>query len=285
MTAHPSSSRPSRHRPTAIATALALATAAWLLPIFSPPPPAPAPPRLEPRATRFNQGFLNPLVPIAFVGQTIDRVRLPPGRRWIALTFDDGPWPAQTEAVLSLLRREQIKATFFWVGQNVANFPAVARRVVAEGHAIGNHTWRHSFAQLDPVSARVEIERTAEVIATQTGVTTRLFRPPGGLLHNGPAAVAAQEGYAVLLWSADSTDYVPQASVETLVRRTIAQASPGGLVLLHDGGGNRSRTLAALPKIIAQLRSQGYEFVTVPDLLAAQTGAIVPFRGLVRPPR
>jgi len=217
--------------------------------------------RLAPEVNTF-------FVPKEFQGKDIAQTPLSPQDKVIALTFDDGPWPRTTEQVLEILKQNDIPATFFWIGNNVKNFPKIANLVVAAGHAIGNHTWHHWYRRLNPSTAAQEIEETAEIIYKTTGVRTSLFRPPGGILNNGPAEYAKNHKYAVMMWSADSRDWFYRlASVQFLVHNVLRSAHPGGIVLMHDGGGNRSKTVKALPTIIASLRARGYKFVTVPELL------------------
>ncbi len=208
-------------------------------------------------------------VPEEFQGKIISQTTLPLREKAIALTFDDGPWPRTTEQVLDILKQNDIKATFFWISKNVKNRPEIAQLVVDAGHVIGNHTWHHWYKRMDPATAAREIEDTAAQIYETTGVKTFLFRPPGGILNNGPASYAEQKNYAVMTWSADSRDwFYRRTSPSVLVNNVLKEARPGGIVLMHDGGGNRSKTVKALPEIIAGLRQRGYKFVTVPELLA-----------------
>ncbi len=207
--------------------------------------------------------------PLTFQGATIKAGKVNQDQKVIALTFDDGPWPETTSQVLDILKKNKIKGTFFVVGQNVKNYPHLVQRVIAEGHAIGNHTWHHWYHYMDPNAAAYEINHTAEIIYQVTGVKTNLFRPPGGIMHNGVAAYARNNQYAIILWSSDSLDY-SLPSVPNLVNNVFRNAQPGGIVLLHDGGGNRSRTVQALPEIISKFRQQGYNFVTIPELLVME---------------
>jgi peptidoglycan-N-acetylglucosamine deacetylase len=184
----------------------------------------------------------------------------------IALTFDDGPWPRTTPEVLEILKKENISATFFWVGQYLKAHPEIAKQVVAEGHAIGNHTWHHWYRQMSQPTAAQEIEDTAELIYKITGIKSLVFRPPGGLMNNGVADYAKAQNYVTVMWSVDSMDYRPYSATE-LVQNVIRKVQPGGIVLMHDGGGNRATTVKALPEIITQLKKLGYSFVTVPQLL------------------
>ncbi|MFQ4143239.1 polysaccharide deacetylase family protein [Chlorogloeopsis sp. ULAP02] len=208
-------------------------------------------------------------IPARFQGVIVNRVKLAPNQKVIALTFDDGPWPEYTAKILNILRENNIQSTFFVVGQMLNNHPELGKQIVAEGHVIGNHTWHHWYHFFNQQAAAFEIDRTSDLIYELTGVRTNLFRPPGGMLHNGLAAYARGKKYTVVMWSADSVDYrSPSASV--LTSRVLKQGSPGGIVLMHDGGGNRSHTVAALPQIISKFKQQGYRFVTIPELFELQ---------------
>jgi peptidoglycan-N-acetylglucosamine deacetylase len=205
-------------------------------------------------------------IPLQYQGKVFDAVKIKNNPKVIALTFDDGPWLGSTDEILQILRRNNIKGTFYIIGRNLQMYPQIGQQLVSEGHAIGNHTWSHSYHRLSPATSAREIENTTSLIYKLTGVKTYLFRPPGGFLNNGPAGYARSKKYAVTLWSADSSDW-KRPSVAALVNNVVREATPGGMVLMHDGGGDRSGTIKALPIIIAKLRSQGYSFVTVPELL------------------
>lgn len=208
-------------------------------------------------------------VPSNFQGIVISEAKLPPEKKVIALTFDDGPWPNTTAKVLDILKKNRIKSTFFVVGQNVKNYPDLTKQIVADGHIIANHTWHHWYHQMNAQAAAYEVANTTDIIYQTTGVRTSLFRPPGGIMNNGVAAYAKNNKYAVIMWSADSMDY-SRPAVPRLMNNIFREAKPGGIVLMHDGGGDRSHTVKALPEIISRFRKQGYEFVTVPQLLEMQ---------------
>jgi peptidoglycan/xylan/chitin deacetylase (PgdA/CDA1 family) len=208
-------------------------------------------------------------VPSNFQGIVISEAKLPPEKKVIALTFDDGPWPNTTAKVLDILKKNRIKSTFFVVGQNVKNYPDLTKQIVADGHIIANHTWHHWYHQMNAQAAAYEVANTTDIIYQTTGVRTSLFRPPGGIMNNGVAAYAKNNKYAVIMWSADSMDY-SRPAVPRLMNNIFREAKPGGIVLMHDGGGDRSHTVKALPEIISRFRKQGYEFVTVPELLEMQ---------------
>ena len=208
--------------------------------------------------------------PEQFQGTTVFQGKVPDSEKVIALTVDDGPWPETTEQMLDIFKQNDVKATFFWIGKSLESSPEIARRVVAEGHAIGNHTWHHWYDQMDAATAANEIDRTAKLIYETTGVKTTFFRPPGGVLNNGLAKYAKEQNYSVVMWSVTSADTDPRAQPSAFVNNVLKGAKPGAIVLMHDGGGDRSRTITALPEMIAGLKKQGYRFVTIPELLEMQ---------------
>jgi peptidoglycan-N-acetylglucosamine deacetylase len=208
-------------------------------------------------------------VPQRFQGATIAEAKLSQGQKVIALTFDDGPWSGSTPKVLDILKKNNIKGTFFIVGQMLKEHPDLGVRIVTEGHVIANHTWTHRYHFMNPQVAAYEVESTSDLIYQTTGVKTTLFRPPGGIMNNGVAAYARNQKYTIVMWSADSVDY-SRPPISRLIRNVTRESKPGGIVLMHDGGGNRSNTVQALPQIIDHFKKQGYSFVTIPELLEIQ---------------
>lgn len=206
-------------------------------------------------------------VPDKFQGKTVSQLHPGSNEKVIALTIDDGPWQNTTSQMLDIFKQNDVKVTFFWVGQALQANPELAKRVVAEGHAIGNHTWHHWYQRMNEATAKSEIERTADLIYKTTGVKTYLFRPPGGFLNNGLAAYAKSQKNTVVMWSLTSADTDPRAKPQAFVNNVLKGAKPGAIVLMHDGGGDRQRTVQALPQIISGLKKQGYRFVTIPELL------------------
>ncbi|MEH1789205.1 polysaccharide deacetylase family protein [Nostoc sp.] len=210
-------------------------------------------------------------VPKSFQGTIVYQGKLKANEKVIALTFDDGPGPKNTAQILEILKKNDIKATFFMIGEMVKYFPQIAKQVAADGHVIGNHTWHHWYRQMDLATAASEIDRTAEIIYKTTGEKTTLFRPPGGFLNNGLAEYAKNKKYAVMMWSEESGDAERRSpQVPMLIKNVLKYAKPGAIVLMHDGGGNRSKSVKALPEMIAGLKAQGYRFVTIPQLLEMQ---------------
>ncbi|HVP01895.1 MAG TPA: polysaccharide deacetylase family protein [Solirubrobacteraceae bacterium] len=188
----------------------------------------------------------------------------PPDKR-IALSFDDGP-ATDTPAFVGALTRLGVPATFFMIGRQVAQLPATARLVLGAGDAIGDHSWDHANLGGGGPAATTEIVRTNEAIRRATGYRPCLFRPPYGATGPDLVARVRAQGMTSVLWNVDPSDWARPGSAQ-IVARVLAQTTPGAIVIMHDGGGDRSQTLAALPTIVQQLRARGFTFVTVPQLL------------------
>jgi peptidoglycan/xylan/chitin deacetylase (PgdA/CDA1 family) len=187
-------------------------------------------------------------------------------RREVALTFDDGPGPF-TPRVLRVLRRFGVKATFFEVGFMERWFHASTTRAIQDGHVVGDHTESHSkLGFLKRPEQRKQIVSQADWLAKLGAPRPRLFRPPFGSFDDHTFTVLHNNRMLMVLWSVDAQDY-RRPGVKAIVRRVLKGAKPGAIVLMHDGGGARSQTVAALPKIIRGLRARKLRLVTVPQLL------------------
>jgi peptidoglycan/xylan/chitin deacetylase (PgdA/CDA1 family) len=185
----------------------------------------------------------------------------------VALTFDDGPGPL-TRAFLKRLRRLHAKATFFVVGYAVARHPRVVREIRAAGMSIGNHSVTHGqLARMRPVQQRTEIEAQERAIQRLVGYRPLFFRPPYRSYNLVTAREIAAAGMVGSLWSVDSRDY-NRPGVKRIVRNALT-VRPGGVILMHDFGGDRRQTLAALGPIVRKLRRRGLEPVTLDDLYRA----------------
>jgi peptidoglycan/xylan/chitin deacetylase (PgdA/CDA1 family) len=188
-------------------------------------------------------------------------------RRLVALTFDDGPGP-YTGRILAILRRTATPATFFQVGKNLEENPNPGQATaLLDRVAIGDHTYtHHSLTAMTRDQQSDEIISTAATMEAQDEKPPRLFRPPYGAFNQDTQALMSERGMALILWSVDSQDYA-RPGVKRIVENVISAATPGAIVLMHDGGGDRSQTVKALPRIIKRLRARGYGLVTVPELL------------------
>jgi len=189
-------------------------------------------------------------------------------RHVVALTFDDGPSP-YTSAVLDVLKREQVRATFFLIGQQVAGSASLVRRELAEGHMLADHTWSHANVSGGGAFASGQISSTASAIQRATGFRPCLFRAPYGAVSGSLIGAAHGLGFTTIQWDVDPQDWALPGS-GAIHSRIVGGARNGSIILMHDGGGPRSQTLAALPGIIRTLKARGYGFVTVDQLTSAR---------------
>jgi peptidoglycan/xylan/chitin deacetylase (PgdA/CDA1 family) len=184
----------------------------------------------------------------------------------VAFTFDDGPWPDSSQ-FLDILERDNVPATFFQIGEQVSTYgPAVDKRMLADGDIIGDHTWNHADVAGDGPFGASEIARAASAIDSLTGFKPCLFRAPGGAVSNALISEARSMGLLTIQWDVDPQDW-RRPGTNAIYSNVVDHAQNGSIILQHDGGGDRSETLAALPREIATLRSRGYKFVTIPELL------------------
>jgi peptidoglycan-N-acetylglucosamine deacetylase len=189
-----------------------------------------------------------------------------PRRRDIALTFDDGPGPF-TPRILAVLEHLHAKATFFEIGRQVRADPHITARLARAGMAIGDHTQDHPpLAELSPNEQAAEIDEAARAIAAAGAPKPLLFRPPYGSFDSATLALLRARDMLMAFWTVDTSDYA-QPGVQRIIYTALSGARPGAIILFHDGGGNRSQTLAALPRIIERLHQRGYRLVSIPELL------------------
>lgn len=236
-------------------------------PPSGPPTPAPTPAPAPSSGTPTPAGTTGTPCPAP---RKIDA--LPRPGRFVALTFDDGPSPHSTRPILDILDREGVRATFFDIGSNTAEFPQIQREVAARGHVIANHTWSHPWlTKLTAAQLAHELDATTALFAKNTGQRICFVRPPmGGTNPRVEAAIMAR-GQSVVMWQGDTNDW-KAPGVEAIVRNALASAPRGesAIVLLHDAkmmtaAGQRAgaQTVAALPRIIAGFKARGYAFVQV----------------------
>jgi peptidoglycan-N-acetylglucosamine deacetylase len=184
----------------------------------------------------------------------------------VALTFDDGPGP-YTDRLIDELQRLHVPATFFVVGYQLPDFAPQLQREVDLGLTVGDHTADHAnLAQLSPGDQRRQIVGDATAIRSYGAPYPRLFRPPYGSYNQTTHALLGRQRMLSVLWSVDSEDYT-RPGADAIVRNVVEAAQPGSIVLMHDGGGDRTQTLAAIPRIVSELRREGYRFASVPRLL------------------
>ncbi|MFH8384068.1 polysaccharide deacetylase family protein [Kitasatospora sp. NPDC018058] len=187
------------------------------------------------------------------------------GRRVVALTIDDGPDPRYTPAVLALLERYGIRATFFLIGENVVEHAALVREIADRGHHIGNHTWTHpDLRHMTEVAVRDELERTSDLLQRTAGRQPTWFRAPGGDWSPVSLKVTADLGMRNMAWSVDPRDWA-RPGTSAITDRILKDVRPGAIVLNHDGGGDRSQTVAAMKVYLPVLIDSGYLFTAPPN--------------------
>lgn len=184
----------------------------------------------------------------------------------IAMTFDDGPHPKLTPRLLDLLKERGIKATFFVIGKNVAEFPDIAKRIVDEGHEIANHSWSHpQLTKLSPAAFAAEIAQTNDAIQQATGVRPENMRPPYGAINPTLTKRLNEEyGLSVILWSVDPQDWKIRKS-DHVTSHITKNAAPGAIILSHD---IHASTIDAMPATLDTLLAKGYRFATVSELIS-----------------
>lgn len=184
----------------------------------------------------------------------------------VAITFDDGPG-LYTDELLAALRAVDAKATFFVLGDVSAARPAALKKIAAAGHEIANHTWSHrALPSLSDAQVRGELTRSADVIESITGTRPELMRPPYGSLSSRVVGILGLREWPIVLWDVDPEDW-RYKHADTVYRRVLARTAPGSIVLLHD---IHATTVAAVPRILAELADRGYTFVTVSELYGRQ---------------
>ncbi|MFG2494329.1 polysaccharide deacetylase family protein [Streptomyces caniferus] len=226
-----------------------------------PPPPAgsagathpPQPYRLRPMAgetSRSGPGASPPHPEVAF--------HLAGDHREIFLTFDDGPHPLYTPDILRILRRHEVRATFFVIGENAVEFPGLLYDIADEGHAVGNHTWTHpQLTALPPGAVRSELGRTSSLIEDILGTAPDLARAPYGEWDDPALSICNDLGMSPVGWAVDSQDWTLPGA-RTIAHTVLDAMHPGAIVLSHDGGGERWQTVEALEWYLPRLLDEGY---------------------------
>lgn len=208
------------------------------------------------------------------------------GSKKIAITFDDGPDPRWTPKILDELKKENVKATFFMIGLEAEKSPELVRRAYAEGNEIGNHTFTHpDISNVLRGYMKVELNLTERLYAGLIGAKTALFRPPYSIDQEPdtadqvrPLEISQEMGYLTIGDKIDPNDWHdnPRQSAEQITQSVISQLGKGNIILLHDGGGDRSQTVRAIPMIVDALRARGYQFVPVSELLGKTRDQVMP---------
>jgi peptidoglycan/xylan/chitin deacetylase (PgdA/CDA1 family) len=225
---------------------------------------APAAPRQEPSISIGTDGPVAPRPPRAPANYRSVKTERPV----VALTFDDGPHPELTPQLLDILRQQGVRATFYVIGRNVDAYPEIARRIVAEGHEIANHTYNHPhLTKVGAARLDSEMTRTTDAIVRATGRRPTNMRPPYGAINaRVEQALLQKHGLDVIMWSVDPLDW-RRPGAEVVRQRLVDGATPGGILLAHD---IHPGTIEAMPGTISDLKTKGYGFATVSQLLALQ---------------
>jgi len=182
----------------------------------------------------------------------------------VALTFDDGPTPGVTDRILDELKQRNLHATFFMIGQRIAAAPELARRVLAEGHEIGNHSYTHpDLTKLPEAEIAAEIEKTQEIMRDTLNHCARFFRPPYGVFRRNHGSILQQAGLRAILWTVDTADW-SQPGEDEIVRKILADTAPGAIILCHD---MHQQTANCTGRILDGLHDRGFVASTLSGLL------------------
>ncbi|GER67926.1 polysaccharide deacetylase family sporulation protein PdaB [Weizmannia acidilactici] len=199
--------------------------------------------------------------------------------KMVAITFDDGPDPVYTPQILDTLEKYHAKATFFVIGAHAEENPHIIQREVEEGHEVANHTYHHFSRFAGKKVLAKELAQTSDTIQSISGYRPSLFRPVGGYYNDTIIQTAIKGNYEVILWSwhQDTEDW-KRPGADKIARHVISSVRPGDIILLHDAGGDRSQTVKALDTILKFLTKEGYECVTVSEMLYRAKSIIPKFQ-------
>ena len=185
----------------------------------------------------------------------------------VALTFDDGPNPTYTSQILAILQNYHVHATFFTVGWQIKAYPTLEQQEADQGNLVENHSWSHAnFNTLTAESMNWQLTTTNDAVHKTTHIWPTLFRPPYGAYNSTLLNIATSLNLTTVTWNVDPRDWALPGT-DAIISRVLSQTQNGSIILMHDGGGNRSQTVAALPTIIEQLQQRGFCLVTVQQLL------------------
>lgn len=232
----------------------------------------------NPLTARLNTPSRMPTVPPAGARVSYSSVKIT--QKVVAMTFDDGPHPSLTPKLLDILKARNIKCTFFVIGKNAQEYPNIIRRIIAEGHEIGNHTWTHaSLTSRSDAQIRSELKQSEDALMATANVRPHLVRPPYGAVNARIKQLMFDEfGYSTIMWSVDPQDW-RRPGVSVVTSRLVNGAHPGAIMLAHD---IHPPTIQAMPAMFDQLLAKGYQFVTVSQLMNMEK-ATMPVGVVVRP--
>ncbi len=197
--------------------------------------------------------------------------RLPTTKKIVALTFDDGPNPPYTNTLLDVLQKHQVRATFFLVGKNLEKYPEIGKKIVADGHQIGNHTYSHSFSKnFNAKSIMRDIEINQNCIEKILGQRPTLFRPPWLFRQPRLLQYVRRNNLVPVSGTFGSEREIFQPPARSMAKRALQQLRPGAILIFHDGynasGSNRAETVAAIDLLISLIKARGFTFVTLESL-------------------
>ncbi len=232
----------------------------------------------NPLASRLNRPSTMPTVPPAGAKVSYSQVNIT--QKVVAMTFDDGPHPSLTPKLLDILKARNIKCTFFVIGKQAQEYPQIIRRIIAEGHEIGNHTWTHaSLSSLSDAQIRKELQQSEDALVAAANVRPHLVRPPYGAINARVKQLMFSEfGYSTIMWSVDPQDW-RRPGVSVVTSRLVNGARPGSIMLAHD---IHPPTIQAMPSMFDQLLAKGFQFVTVSQLMNMEK-ASMPVGMVIRP--
>lgn len=191
-------------------------------------------------------------------------------KKYVALTFDDGPHPGRTREILALLKTYNIKATFFVIGFNVEQWSDIVAEEIEEGHEVGNHTFSHKHLSTTKTEdLKNDLMRTDTMLVEKFGYKPTLFRPPEGFINDSVKSVAAEMGYTMVLWDVDTKDWA-NTGANKMISTVKNKVKSGDIILFHDYIVGKSHTYEALETLIPWLIDEGYTFVTVSELYKAK---------------
>lgn len=231
--------------------------------------------------TQINRDSTLPKVPPTNVGVSYSQVKT--DQPVLSITFDDGPHPSLTPKLLDILKERNVKATFFLVGRNIKAYPSIVRRIIAEGHEIGNHTWTHaSLTSRSDAQIRDELKKSDDALLEVANYKTHLIRPPYGAINSRIKGLMFSEfDLTTIMWSVDPQDW-RRPGVSVVTSRLVNGAQNGAILLLHD---IHPPTIQAVPGTLDQLIAKGYQFVTVSQLINLEKSGSSPVSMVARPVR
>ncbi|MCX7717460.1 MAG: polysaccharide deacetylase family protein [Candidatus Sumerlaeaceae bacterium] len=207
----------------------------------------------------------------------------PTGRKWVALTFDDGPHPEYTQKFIELLQSKNAKATFFLIGKQASAFPDLVKQLADAGFEVANHSWSHpQLTRISPEKAREELSKTSQAIADACGAEVTLLRPPYGSTNAKVQALTGELGLRIINWSIDTNDWRSNTTADSMTSEILKNVRDGSIILMHD---RHEKSLKTTERVIDKLRAEGYEFVTVSELLGLRDhGQAQPRRDVAQAP-